>query len=88
MLSSDRASLLSSADILPVVNAPAAEDQRTLKRGAVAIGFLRPLDDPAALLPAVESGVTLLAVELVRESHERKPWTPCPPWRRWRSIRR
>jgi NAD(P) transhydrogenase subunit alpha len=64
-LTSDRASLLSSADILPVVNAPPAEDQRRIKPGAIAIGFLRPLDHPAALLPAIESGVTLLAVELV-----------------------
>jgi NAD(P) transhydrogenase subunit alpha len=64
-LATDRASLLASADILPVVNAPPAEDQRKIKRGAVAIGFFRPLDDPAALLPAVESGATLLAVELV-----------------------
>jgi len=64
-LATDRASLLSSADILPVVNAPPAGDQRRIKRGAVAIGFFRPLDDPAALLPAVESGATLLAVELV-----------------------
>lgn len=64
-LATDRASLLSSADILPLVNAPPAEDQRKIKRGTVAIGFFRPLDDPAALLPAVESGATLLAVELV-----------------------
>jgi len=64
-LATDRANLLSSADILPLVNAPPAEDQRKIKRGAVAIGFFRPLDDPAALLPAVESGATLLAVELV-----------------------
>ena len=64
-LATDRTSLLSSADILPLVNAPPAEDQRKIKRGAVAIGFFRPLDDPAALLPAVESGATLLAVELV-----------------------
>lgn len=61
----DRAALLASADLLPVVNAPPAEDQRKLKPGAIAIGFLRPLDDPAALLPAIQSGVTLFAVELV-----------------------
>lgn len=64
-LAVDRAALLASADILPLVNAPPAHDQRRLKRGAIAIGFLRPLDHPAALLPAIESGVTLFAVELV-----------------------
>ena len=65
LLTSDRASLLSSADILPLVNAPSAEDQRRIQPGAVAVGFLRPLDDPAALLAAIGSGVTLFAVELV-----------------------
>jgi NAD(P) transhydrogenase subunit alpha len=64
-LAADRAALLSSADILPVVNAPSAEDQRRIKPGCVAIGFLRPLDNPSALLPAIETGVTLFSVELV-----------------------
>ena len=64
-LSVDRAALLGSADILPVVNAPPAEDQRKIKPGCVVIGFLRPLDEPAALLPAIETGVTLFSVELV-----------------------
>src|SRR6266702_197265 len=64
-LSLERATLLSSADILPVVNAPPSEDQRRLKRGAIAIGFLRPLDHPAGLLAAIEAGISLFAVELV-----------------------
>jgi NAD(P) transhydrogenase subunit alpha len=61
----DRVALIGSADILPMVNAPSGDDQRRIKPGAVVIGFLRPLDEPAALLPAVESCVTLFAVELV-----------------------
>ena len=61
----DRATLLASADILPVVNAPSAADQRALKPGAVVIGFLRPLDAPADLLPAIGRGATLFSVELV-----------------------
>jgi H+-translocating NAD(P) transhydrogenase subunit alpha len=64
-VTSDRSSLLASADILPVVNAPSAADQRSLKSGAIVLGFLRPLDEPTTLLPAIESGVTLFAVELV-----------------------
>ena len=64
-LATDRAALLASADILPVVNAPPAEDQRKIKPGCVVIGFLRPLDEPSALLPAIEAGVTLFSVELV-----------------------
>jgi NAD(P) transhydrogenase subunit alpha len=64
-LATDRTALLGSADILPVVNAPAADDQRKIKPDCVVIGFLRPLDEPAALLPAIETGVTLFSVELV-----------------------
>jgi NAD(P) transhydrogenase subunit alpha len=36
-----------------------------LKNGAVVIGFLRPLDEPAALLPALDRGVTTFSVELI-----------------------
>jgi len=64
-LTSDRTALLGSADMLPVVNAPDEAGQRLLKSGAVVAGFLRPLDDPAVLLPAIERGVTLFAMELV-----------------------
>jgi NAD(P) transhydrogenase subunit alpha len=64
-LTSDHAALVSSADILPVVNTPSPADQLLLHPGAVVIGFLRPLDEPAALRPAVDRGATLFAVELV-----------------------
>ncbi len=57
--------LLASADVVPVVNALPAADQEKLKSGSVMIGFLRPLDDPAALAVAVERGVTLFSMELV-----------------------
>jgi NAD(P) transhydrogenase subunit alpha len=64
-ISTDRNALLQSADIVPVVNRLTADDFRRLKRGAIVIGFLRPLDEPAALQPAVENGVTTFAVELI-----------------------
>src|SRR5829696_424653 len=64
-VSSDRETLLSNADVLAVVNSPDANDFARLKRGAVVIGFLRPLDEPAALLPAVDRGVTTFSVELI-----------------------
>jgi NAD(P) transhydrogenase subunit alpha len=64
-ISPDRAQLLGSADVFPVVNALPAVDQERLKSGSVMIGFLRPLDDPAALAVAVRRGVTLLSMELV-----------------------
>ncbi|HSB29770.1 MAG TPA: Re/Si-specific NAD(P)(+) transhydrogenase subunit alpha [Pyrinomonadaceae bacterium] len=64
-ISTDRNALLESADIVPVVNRLTADEFRRLKRGAIVIGFLRPLDEPAALQPAVENAVTTFAVELI-----------------------
>jgi len=64
-ISSDRVALLSNADILATVNRPDANDFARLKKGAIVIGFLRPLDEPAALIPAVDRGVTTFAVELI-----------------------
>lgn len=64
-LGADRLNLLESADLLPVVNAPPTADQKRLKPGAVVTGFLKPLDDPAALQPAIDRGATLFATELV-----------------------
>lgn len=64
-VSSDREALLADADVLAVVNRPSANDFARLKRGAVVIGFLRPLDEPAALLPAVDRSLTAFSVELI-----------------------
>jgi len=64
-ISSDREALLADADVLAAVNRPSANDFARLKRGAVVIGFLRPLDEPAALLPAVDRNVTTFSVELI-----------------------
>jgi NAD(P) transhydrogenase subunit alpha len=60
-----REALLADADVLAVVNRPSANDFAHLKKGAVVIGFLRPLDEPAALLPAVDRNVTTFSVELI-----------------------
>jgi NAD(P) transhydrogenase subunit alpha len=64
-VSEDRIALLEAADILAAVNTPAGEDLARLKKGAVVIGFLRPLDEPAALAPALTQGLTTFAVELI-----------------------
>src|SRR6266851_2277911 len=64
-ISDNRNALLAAADILVVVNRPPAEDFRRLKRGAIVLGFLRPLDEPAELTPALEHGQTTFAMELV-----------------------
>jgi NAD(P) transhydrogenase subunit alpha len=64
-ISTDRAKLLSDADVLAVVTRPSTEDFQQLSNGAVVIGFLRPLDEPAALTPAVSAGLTTFSVELI-----------------------
>ena len=64
-VTSDRNLLMASADVIPVVNCPDSSDLGLIKSGAVIVGFLRPLDDPAPLQPAIERGATLFAVELV-----------------------
>jgi H+-translocating NAD(P) transhydrogenase subunit alpha len=64
-ISQDREALLQSADVLVTVNRPSAEDFASLKSGAVVIGFLRPLDEPGELKPALAQGLTTFAMELV-----------------------
>jgi NAD(P) transhydrogenase subunit alpha len=61
----DREAILSSADVLVVVNRPSTEDFSKLKNGAVVLGFLKPLDEPAALLPLASHGLTAFAMELI-----------------------
>lgn len=61
----DRPSLLADADIIATVNCPRVEDLDRLHKGSVLVGFLRPLDEPAALVPAINRGATLFSMELV-----------------------
>jgi H+-translocating NAD(P) transhydrogenase subunit alpha len=64
-VSTDRSSLLEAADVLAVVNRPSLEDIKNLKQGAVVLGFLRPLDEPAALEAIVTQKLTAFAMELI-----------------------
>src|SRR5947207_2177345 len=61
----DRNALLANADVLVVVSRPSEDDLKKMKRGAVVLGFLRPLDEPAKLTPALENGLTTFSMELV-----------------------
>ena len=61
----DRNALLADADVLVVVSRPSADDFKKMKQGAVVLGFLRPLDEPAKLTPALENGLTTFSMELV-----------------------
>src|ERR1700747_3715464 len=57
-IASRRGAVLRDADVLVVVNRPSEKDFKSLKKGAVVLGFLRPLDEPAELIPALECGLT------------------------------
>jgi NAD(P) transhydrogenase subunit alpha len=61
----DRAALLESADVLVSVNRPSEDDIARLKRSAVVLGFLRPLDEPDGMGPIIARGLTAFAMELV-----------------------
>jgi NAD(P) transhydrogenase subunit alpha len=64
-ISSDRNAILVDCDVLVTVNRPPANVFEALKTGAVVLGFLRPLDEPQALQPALPRGLTTFAMELV-----------------------
>jgi NAD(P) transhydrogenase subunit alpha len=64
-IATDRAELLSNADILVCVNRPSLQDIELLKDGAVVLGFLRPLDEPLALQSIVARKLTAFAMELI-----------------------
>jgi NAD(P) transhydrogenase subunit alpha len=60
-----RGDLLPEADVIACVNRPEPADFAKFKPGAVIIGFLKPLDEPAALEPVIVRKLTAFAVELV-----------------------
>jgi NAD(P) transhydrogenase subunit alpha len=64
----DKAALLKSVDVLLCVNRPADDDVALLHSGAVVIGFLRPLDQPDAMVQLIERGLTAFAMELIPRS--------------------
>jgi H+-translocating NAD(P) transhydrogenase subunit alpha len=61
----DRNSILETADVVATINRPTDEDFRRLKTGAVVIGFLKPLDEPAKLQIAIDRNITTFAMELI-----------------------
>ena len=64
-VSTDRTAILAGTDVLVAVNRPSDEVFAALRKGAVVLGFLRPLDESAQLTPALERGLTTFAMELV-----------------------
>jgi proton-translocating NAD(P)+ transhydrogenase subunit alpha len=61
----DRNALLESSDVVVCVSRPTDEVFQAMKKGTAVLGFLRPLDEPARLVPALEKGLTTFSMELV-----------------------
>jgi len=64
-VTSDRTQLLPTADVLLAVQRPSPSYMAAMRPGSVVLGFLRPLDEPAALEPAIGLKLTTFAVELI-----------------------
>jgi NAD(P) transhydrogenase subunit alpha len=64
-ISADRNAIIAGTDVLVTVNRPSTDVFAALKTGAVVLGFLRPLDEPQGLEPALTGGITTFAMELV-----------------------
>src|SRR6185369_14463381 len=64
-LVADRNALLAGADVLVTVTRPSAEVFAKMKKGGVVLGFLKPLDEPQQLTPALQNGLTTFSMELV-----------------------
>ncbi len=64
----DRRELLETVDVLLCVNRPSDDDVARLRAGTVVIGFLRPLDEPDAIVQLIERGLTAFAMELIPRS--------------------
>ena len=67
-IENNKSELLNSVDLLVCVNRPADDDIGRLKPGAVVIGFLRPLDEPGAMVQLIQKHLTAFAMELVPRS--------------------
>lgn len=64
-VTTDRITVIEQANVLVSVNRPPDADCNRLPKGAALLGFLRPLDEPVALKPAIEHGLSIFAMELV-----------------------
>ena len=64
-ITSDRTQLLPQAEVLVTLQRPAPSYMAAMRPGSAVLGFLRPLDEPHALEPAIGLKLTTFAVELI-----------------------
>lgn len=67
-ITNERNAVLENTEVLLCVNRPLDEDLARLKSKAIVIGFLRPLDEPDALIQLIEQRLTAFAMELIPRS--------------------
>ena len=67
-VTANRAAILETANVLATINRPHEAALDRLPKGAAILGFLRPLDEPLALKPAIDRGLSVFAMELVPRS--------------------
>src|SRR5258708_8017336 len=78
-VNSDRTQLLPAAEVLVCVQRPSPSYMAAMKQGSVVLGFLRPLEEPAALEPAVGLKLTTFALELIPPITRAQPMAPPSP---------
>jgi NAD(P) transhydrogenase subunit alpha len=64
-ISPDREELLQKADVLPTINRPNDEVLSKLRKGAIVVALLRPLDEPENLQAFIENDLTAISLEMI-----------------------
>ena len=64
-ISASREELLRKADVLLAINRPPDETLSKLKKGAIVVALLRPLDEPEKLRAFIENDLTAFSLEMI-----------------------
>lgn len=64
-VTSDRAALLGTADLVLRLNKPSAAEIALLKRGAIHVSYLDPFNEPALIEAFAAAGVTAISMEMI-----------------------
>lgn len=64
-ISSDRAEVLGTGDIVLRVRKPASEDVSALKKGALHISYLDPYNEPELIKSLAEAGISAISMEMI-----------------------
>lgn len=65
VISANREELLAKADVLTAINRPSDEVLSKLKKGAMVVALLRPLDEPEKLQAFIDHNLTAISLEMI-----------------------